>query len=208
MLECLGQTQNLEHLVWSVYNGLISLGPTPKLVGPKSYNQWLGASLQKYSGALQVRCSAENLQLNLIQAAHTQVTVYHPCTTGPKRDSKKNWGHGHCFPKTSKIFTGEGAVGGDQNTCRPKTNLQYLGCDTDCISTGMMMKLIEFWPLLCRMLMDGKGTITQGAGIIAGSVGWPGTGHWWPIPAPGTPVLQRNQHKTSGQWLLLDGRGK
>ena len=32
-------SKTLEHLVWSIYDGILTPGPTPKLVGPKSYNQ-------------------------------------------------------------------------------------------------------------------------------------------------------------------------
>ena len=32
-------SKTLEHLVWSVYDGILSPGPTPKLMGPESYNQ-------------------------------------------------------------------------------------------------------------------------------------------------------------------------
>ena len=48
----------LEHLVWSVYDGILTLGPTPKLVGPESYNQVLRHLITKAFRGLQVHCSA------------------------------------------------------------------------------------------------------------------------------------------------------
>ena len=48
----------LEHLVWSVYDGILTPGPTPKLVGPKSYNQVLKCLATKAFRGLQVCCSA------------------------------------------------------------------------------------------------------------------------------------------------------
>ena len=47
----------LEHLVWSVYDGIITPGPTPKLVGPESYNQVIRHLTAKVFKGLQVHCS-------------------------------------------------------------------------------------------------------------------------------------------------------
>ena len=64
-LECITwakpESKTLEHLVWSVYDGLISLGPTPKLVGPESYNQVTRHLTTKVFRGLQVHCSARML---------------------------------------------------------------------------------------------------------------------------------------------------
>ena len=48
----------LEHLVWSVYDGILTPGPTPKLVGPESYNQVIRCLATKAFRGLQVHCSA------------------------------------------------------------------------------------------------------------------------------------------------------
>ena len=48
----------LEHLMWSIYDGILTLGPTPKLVGPESYNQVLRHLTAKAFRGLQVHCSA------------------------------------------------------------------------------------------------------------------------------------------------------
>ena len=65
MLECITwakpESKTLEHLVWSVYDGLISLGPILKLVGPESYNQVVRHLATKVFRGLQVCCSARTL---------------------------------------------------------------------------------------------------------------------------------------------------
>ena len=48
----------LEHLMWSVYDGILTPGPTPKFVGPKSYNQVIRHLTAKAFRGLQVLCSA------------------------------------------------------------------------------------------------------------------------------------------------------
>ena len=61
-LECIAwseqDSKTLEHLVWSVYNGLLSPGPTPKLTGPETYNQVTRCLATKVFRGLQVRCPA------------------------------------------------------------------------------------------------------------------------------------------------------
>ena len=50
-------SNTLECLVWSVYDGLLSPRPTPKLTGPKSYNQVTRHLATKVFRGLQVHCS-------------------------------------------------------------------------------------------------------------------------------------------------------
>ena len=49
-------SKTLEHLVWSVYDGILSPGPTPKLTGPESYNQVTRCLASKVFRGLQVCC--------------------------------------------------------------------------------------------------------------------------------------------------------
>ena len=49
-------SKTLERLVWSVYDGLLSPGPTPKLMGPESYNQVTRHLAAKVFRGLQVCC--------------------------------------------------------------------------------------------------------------------------------------------------------
>ena len=61
-LECVAwsepDSKTLEHLVWLVYNGVLSPGPTPKLTGPETYNQVTRRLAAKVFQGLQVRCPA------------------------------------------------------------------------------------------------------------------------------------------------------
>ena len=49
-------SKTLECLVWSVYDGILSPGPTPKLTGPESYNQVTRHLASKVFRGVQVRC--------------------------------------------------------------------------------------------------------------------------------------------------------
>ena len=49
-------SKTLERLVWSVYDGILSPGPTPKLTGPESYNQVTRCLASKVFRGVQVRC--------------------------------------------------------------------------------------------------------------------------------------------------------
>ena len=49
-------SKTLECLVWSVYDRILSLGPTPKLMGPESYNQVTRCLASKVFRGVQVHC--------------------------------------------------------------------------------------------------------------------------------------------------------
>ena len=59
-LECIAwskpDSKTLERLVWSIYDGLLSPGQTPKLMGPKTYNQVTRCLATKVFWGLQVHC--------------------------------------------------------------------------------------------------------------------------------------------------------
>ena len=61
MLECVAcskpDSKTLERLVWSVYDALLSPGPTLKLMGPESYSQVTRHLAAKVFRGLQVCCS-------------------------------------------------------------------------------------------------------------------------------------------------------
>ena len=61
-LECIAwsdpDSKTLEHLVWSVYDGVLSPGPTPKLTGPETYNQVTRRLAAKVFWGLQICCPA------------------------------------------------------------------------------------------------------------------------------------------------------
>ena len=60
MLECVAwnspDSKTLECFIWSVYDGILLPGPTPKLTGPESYNQVVRHLAAKVFRGLQVCC--------------------------------------------------------------------------------------------------------------------------------------------------------
>ena len=78
-------------------------GPTLKLVGPESYNQVTRClALQRYSGVYKCTVQQEP-QLNLMSHPHPRYDRSSLHTT-PEQDHKKNWGHGHCLPKSWRCW--------------------------------------------------------------------------------------------------------
>ena len=145
------ESKTLECLVRSVYDGLISpRAHTETWWAPNPTIRWLGHLATKVFRGLQVWCSARTL-VQFYEPPTSQVMVCCP-RTAPKQDSKKNWGHGHCFPKNWR-HAGEGAVGGDLHM-QTQTNIQCLGC-TDR-QHWYDDEMIEFWPLLCTCWWMGK----------------------------------------------------
>ena len=138
--------------MWSIYDGLISLGPTLKLVGPESYNQVTRHLAAKVFRGLQVWCSARtSAQFDKPPTLKLQSIILAP----PQSEiARKTEVMDTAFPKTEDV--GEGAVGGDQHIDPDKSPMAWMH-DHQCWYDDEM---IEFWPLLCP-LMDGKGTITQ-----------------------------------------------
>ena len=155
MLECVAwdkpDSKTLECLVWSVYDRLISLGPTPKLVGPKSYNQVTRRLTAKVFRGLQVRCSART-SAQFDEPPTPQ--LWSIILTPPKsKIARKTEAMDTTSPKTEDV--GEGAVGGDQHIDPDKSPMAWMRDHQHWYDDEM----IEFWPLLCPW-MDGKGTIT------------------------------------------------
>ena len=69
----------LERLVWSVYNGILTPGPTPKLVGPKSHNQVLRHLTAKVFRDLGVCCSVRTYaQFDELPPRRVQSVVFMP----------------------------------------------------------------------------------------------------------------------------------
>ena len=145
-------SKTLERLVWSVYDGLLSPGPTPKLVGPKSYNQVTRCLAAKVFRGLQVRCSARtSAQFDEPPTPKLRSVILIP----PKsKVARKTEAMDTASPKTEG--TGEGAVGGEQHADPDKSPMSWMRDHQRWYDDEM----IEFWPLLCP-LMDGKGTTTR-----------------------------------------------
>ena len=117
-LECIAwskpDSKTLEHLVWSVYDGLLSPGPTPKLTGPKSYKQVTRCLATKISRGLQVRCLARtSAQFDKPTPVRVQLVVFAP---PPERDREKDRSHGHGLPNGGRC---QGGSCGRRGRCRP-----------------------------------------------------------------------------------------
>ena len=102
-------SKTLECLVWSVYDGIITLGLTLKLVGPKSYNQVTRHLTTKVFRGLQVHCSARTLaQFNEPSPPKVRLVILVPpqCEITRKTEAMDT-----ASPKVED--TEEGAVGGE-----------------------------------------------------------------------------------------------
>ena len=114
MLECIAWTKpdsmTLECLVWSVYDGLISPGPTLKLVGPKSYNQVTRHLAAKVFRGLQIWCSVRtSAQFDELPTPKLWSIIL---ALPQSKIARKTEAMDTASPKTEDA--GEGAVGGDQ----------------------------------------------------------------------------------------------
>ena len=146
------ESKTLEHLVWSVYDGLLSPRPTPKLVGPETYNQVTRHLATKVFRGLQVQCSARTLaQFDEPPTPKLWSVVL---TLPQSEIARKTEAMDTASPKTED--TGEGAVGGDLHADPDKYPMSWM-CDHQ---RWYDVEMIELWPLL-YLLMDGKGTTTR-----------------------------------------------
>ena len=102
------ESRMLECLMWSIYDGILTLGPTPKLVGPESYNQVHRHLTTKVFKGLYVHCSPRNsAQFDEPPLTRVRSVVLVP----PKCDvAKKVEFKDATSPKKEDIE--EGAVGG------------------------------------------------------------------------------------------------
>ena len=96
--------------MWSVYDGLISLGPTLKLVGPKSYNQVTRHLAAKVFRGLQIWCSVRtSAQFDELPTPKLWSIIL---ALPQSKIARKTEAMDTASPKTEDA--GEGAVGGDQ----------------------------------------------------------------------------------------------
>ena len=128
-------SKTLERLVWSVYDGVLSPGPTPKLTGPKTYNQvtrWLAA---KVFWGLQVHCPARtSAQFDEPSPVRKVWSVGLHAT--PKWKCKKGWCYGHGHPK--KGGHGRGSSGRRCGSWRGPRHAPY-GMD------AQLSTLLRWW---------------------------------------------------------------
>ena len=145
-------SKTLERLVWSVYNGLLSPGPTPKLTGPKSYNQVTRHLAAKVFRGLQVCCPMRtSAQFDELTPVRVRLVIF---ATPPSEMVRKMEAMDMASQKVESAE--EGAVGGEGDTDPDRHPMAWMRDNQCCYDD----KMISFWPLL-RPLTDGGGTMTQ-----------------------------------------------
>ena len=130
--------------MWSVYDGIMTPGPTLKLVGPKSYNQVTRHLATKVFRGLQVCCSVRTLaQFDEPSPPKVQSVVLVP----PQHEiARKTEAMDTASPKAE-----EGAVGGELCMDPHKYPMAWMRDRQRWYDDEQ----IEFWPLL-HLLTDGK----------------------------------------------------
>ena len=193
MLECVAwskpDSKTLECLVWSVYDGLLSPGPTPKLTGPESYNQVTRCLAAKVFRGLQVCCSARtSAQFDEPPRAKVRSVVFAP---PPSEIARKTEAMDTASQKVENAE--EGAVGGEVGIDPDRHPMAWMCNHQHCYDDEM----INFWPLL-RPLMDGRRTVTWRLACHLLSM-W----HWSSITHP-TSCPPAPTNMEIGWWLPLD----
>ena len=148
-------SKTLERLVWSVYDGILSPGPTPKLMGPESYNQVTRRLASKVFRGVQVRCpTCMSAQFDEPSPVRVRSVVF----AVPPSGVPKRWEAAEAMDTSPhKVdMTVEGAVGGQAEE-DPNTHLMAWMRDRQ---NSYSDEEIHFWPLL-RPLTDGGGTNTR-----------------------------------------------
>ena len=147
-------SKTLERLVWSVYDVILSPGPTPKLTGPETYNQVTKRLAAKVFWDLQVCCpartSAQFDEPSPVRKVRSVVFTPPPSGSVRKTDVAEM-----ASPKSEG--TEEGAMGGDAEVdADPDMHPMAWMRDRQCCYDEEM---ISFWPLL-HPLTDGGRTAT------------------------------------------------
>ena len=146
-------SKTLEHLVWSVYDGLLSPGPTSKLTGPETYNQVTRCLATKVFWGLQVCCpartSAQFDEPSPVRKVWSVVFAQPPSESVRKTEVMN-------MATQKREGTEGGAVGGDAEVnADPDIHPMEWMCNCQhCYNNEMII----FWPLL-HPLTDGGGTM-------------------------------------------------
>ena len=188
-------SKTLEHLVWLVYDGILSPGPTPKLMGTESYNQVTRHLTSKVFRGVQVRCPTHtSAQFDEPSPVRVRSVVI---AMPPSRVAKRLEAAEAMDMSPHKVDpTVEGAVGGqieeDPNT-HPMAWMQDR-------QNSYSDEEIHFWPLL-HPLMDGGGMNTRClARCLLSTWQWSAT-----IETAACPPAPSNME--IGHWLPLDRQG-
>ena len=199
MLECIAwnspDSKTLEHLVWSVYDGILSPGPTLKLMGPESYNQVTRHLASKVFRGLQVHCLMQTLaQFDEPAPVRVRSVIF---ATPPSDMARKLQATEAMDMTSQKVESAEeGAVGGEASADPNRHPMAWMHDQQKCYDDEM----ISFWPLL-HPLTDGGGTATRHlVHHFLSTWQWSSTTH--PVSCPPTPT-----NMEIGRWLPLDREG-
>ena len=188
-------SKTLERLVWSVYDGILSLGPTPKLTGPESYNQVTRHLASKVFRGVQVHCPTRtSAQFDEPTPVKVHSVVF---AIPPSRVSKKSEATEDMDMSPHKVdTTEEGAVGG-QTQEDPNTHPMAWMRDRQ---NSYSDEMIHFWPLL-HPLTDGGGTNTRCLACRLLST-WQRSAATHAVSCPPAP-----SNMEIGRWLPLERQG-
>ena len=138
-------SKTLEHLVWSVYDGLLSPGPTLKLTGPELYNKVTRHLAAKVFRGLQVCCSARtSAQFDEPPPTRVWSVVF---VQPPSEIVRKT----ETMDTTSQKVENaeEGAVGGKLCIDLDRHPMAWMRNHQRCYDDEM----INFWPLFHPLMM-------------------------------------------------------
>ena len=186
-------SKTLERLVWSVYDGILSPGPTPKLMGPESYNQVTRCLTSKVFRGVQVHCLTHtSAQFDEPTPIKVRSVVF---AIPPSGVSKKSEATKAMDMTPHKVnMAEEGAVGGQMEE-DPNTHPMAWMHDRQNSHSDEM---IHFWPLL-HPLTDGGGTRRLARHLLS-TWQWSAATH-----ATSCPLAPSNME--IGCWLPLDREG-
>ena len=129
----------------------LSPGPTPKLMGPKSYNQVTRCLAAKVFRGLQICCLARTpAQFDELPRAKVRSVIFVPT---PSEITRKTEAMEMASPKVENAE--EGAVGGEVCVDPDRHPMAWMYNRQCCYDD----EIINFW-LLLRPLMDGGRTVT------------------------------------------------
>ena len=185
-------SKTLERMVWSVYDGILSPGPTPKLTGPETYNQVTRRLASKVFRGVQVRCPMRtSAQFDEPSPVRVRSVVFAVPPSGAAKSLEAADAMDTSPRKVDQTL--EGAVGG-QIEEDPNTHPMAWMRDRQ---NSYSDEEIHFWPLL-RPLTDGGGTNTRRlARRLLSTWQWSAT-----IETTACPPAPSNME--IGRWLPLD----
>ena len=188
-------SKTLEHLVWSIYDGILSPGPTPKLTGPESYNQVTRCLASKVFRGVQVCClTRTSAQFDEPTPVRMHSVLF---AVPPSGVSKKSEATEAMDTSPHKVDTvEEGAVRGEMEEDPSAHPMAWMRDRQNSYGDEM----IHFWPLLCP-LTDGRRMNTRCLAHCLLST-WQWSAATYAESCPPAP-----SNMEVGRWLPLDREG-